>query len=61
MNMKKLNRSKLKNIKGALSCSGCPVGNNYGTGPLYSNTCADYFALSENCKACVDVSADCFQ
>ena len=61
MNMKKLTRSALKNIKGALTCSGCPVGNNYGTGPEYSNTCAQYFALSYNCQMCVDVSADCFE
>ncbi len=59
--MKKLSRSALKNIKGSLTCSNCPVGNNYGTGPEYSNTCAQYFALSQNCQICVDVSADCFE
>ncbi|MEY8761914.1 hypothetical protein [Chryseobacterium tongliaoense] len=57
--MKKLSRTKLKTIRGALSCAGCPVGNNYGIGPNYSNTCEDYYALSDNCKRCVDVSADC--
>jgi hypothetical protein len=59
--MKKLSRSKLKTIKGSTSCVGCPVQNNYGTGPEYSNTCAQYFALSQNCQVCVDVSADCFE
>jgi hypothetical protein len=58
--MKKLSRSALKSIKGAVNCSGCPVGNDYGPGPGYSNTCEQYFALPQNCQACVDVSAYCF-
>ncbi len=59
--MKKLTRSALKSIKGSLNCAGCPVNNNYGTGPEYSNTCAQYFALSQDCQRCVDVSADCYE
>ncbi|MFC3159268.1 hypothetical protein SAMN05443633_103184 [Chryseobacterium arachidis] len=59
--MKKLTRSKLKAIKGSLSCAGCPIRNNYGPGSEYSNTCEQYFALSQNCQMCVDVSAYCFE
>lgn len=57
--MKKLSRSRLKNIRGAMNCVGCPVNNNYGNGPEYSNTCDQYHALSENCQRCVDVAFDC--
>ncbi|HCR76495.1 MAG TPA: hypothetical protein DIW37_08855 [Chryseobacterium sp.] len=59
--MKKLSRSKLKEIKGATNCGGCPVQNNYGDGPEYSASCASYFSLSQNCQMCVDVSANCFE
>ncbi|MBK1897910.1 hypothetical protein [Chryseobacterium paridis] len=59
--MKKLSRLKLKEIKGSLTCGGCPVNNSYGPGPEYTNTCDHYFALSENCKPCVDISAYCFE
>ncbi|MDH6250890.1 hypothetical protein M2347_000617 [Chryseobacterium sp. H1D6B] len=57
--MKKLSRSKLKNIKGSMDCSGCPIGNTYGPGPEYSNTCDQYEALAPRCRSCVDVAYDC--
>jgi len=57
--MKKLSRLKLKNIKGASNCVGCPVNNTYGNTPEFSNTCDQFLALSENCKRCVDVAYDC--
>ncbi|MEJ5104442.1 hypothetical protein [Chryseobacterium sp. MYb328] len=60
--MKKLSRTKLKDIKGKeqQGCSGCPTGGNYGDGPEYTNSCWSYWALSPNCRNCVDVSADCY-
>lgn len=59
--MKKLSRLELTNIKGATSCTLCPVNNTYGPGPEYTNSCDDYFNLPGNCRPCVDVAAYCFE
>lgn len=60
--MKKLSRTKLKDIngKGMSGCAGCPTGGNYGDGPEYTNSCMSFWGLSPNCRNCVDVSADCY-
>ncbi|MGU3377495.1 hypothetical protein [Chryseobacterium sp. M5A1_1a] len=60
--MRKLSRTKLKSIngKGTQGCTGCPTGGNYGDGPEYTNNCWNYWALSPNCRNCVDVSTDCY-
>lgn len=60
--MRKLSRTKLKDIKGKgmAGCAGCPTTGNYGDGPEYTHNCWNYWSLPANCRNCVDVSADCY-
>ncbi len=42
--MRKLSRTKLKDIKGKgmSGCAGCPTTGNYGDGPEYTHNCWNY-------------------
>ncbi|MDN3691443.1 hypothetical protein QWZ06_03820 [Chryseobacterium tructae] len=60
--MKKLSRTKLKDIKGQQmsGCARCSTSGNYGDGPEYTYGCMSFWGLSPECRNCVDVSADCY-
>lgn len=60
--IKKLSRRDLEQIKGAgiSRCDGCPTHLVFGPGSSSDPSCEAYWTLSENCRMCVVVSADCF-
>ena len=41
-------------------CDGCPTHLVFGPGSSSDPSCEAYWRLSENCRMCVVVSADCF-
>lgn len=61
-NLKKLNRKELEKLNGAGTsrCNGCPTHLAFGPGSPTDPSCEAYWTLSEYCRMCVVVSADCF-